>query len=339
MLDDRQLVLEDPSTVPTLMRLLESRPSTTSTRRDYIACQLQLLDDLILTKGVAEFEVRSSIRQQADALRISLEMDGLRTRVDEILHIRALELLRDTGTEQPTQERMNRILAYSWAIVRFYYKQRDFLNVGKNLQVLANGYNIIGQKALAKRLTGHAWNILHERYNRSRDSNVITIVHKSGLWNLRLRMADTGFAVTQRTIDQIRNFADDLCTPAIQIETHRELMGHFGKVRPESDDALREQDQIERIRMEVHQLPPYGVPTFLRPEIERTLISGRKGDKEKGFHRIATEYLNAYEHDRHFYFYTVLKQWNDTYELGLAIKPPLYCTIMLVHMPRGVLKQ
>jgi len=339
MLEARNLVPRSPETIPALLKHLELEPSTNAARRDYIGNKLRVLDDVICAKGSEEFTIRGYVRREADAVRISLEAEGLRNSQDRLYHTRALELVRDAGTENPTRANVERLIEYSWSISDFYQSIDDYLNFGKSLQILANGYRTIGQETLAKQLTGHAWNILSERYSRSRNPDVITIVHKSALWNLRLRTCDTDPKRTVRKIGQIRGFANEVYTPAIRIETHRELIGHFGKRFPEGHEASKEREHLAELRGVVCDLPPYGIPTFLRPEIETALSSERKSDNEQGVHCIKTDYLRAYSADPNLAFCRVLQNWNRTYRLGLQIDEPQYCSIMMVYMPRAVPKQ
>jgi hypothetical protein len=234
---------------------------------------------------------------------------------------------------------MGRLIDYSWAIVAFYYQSGDRLNFAKNLQILANGYRTIGQEAKAKQFTGHAWNILRQRYANSTDLDVLMIVHKAAMWDLRLWADYLEPWVIDYRIKQMIGFAEKVNNPAIWIETYRELAGYYGRTRHDEDKAHTTLQEIDRIRNTVSSLPPYGATTFLRPKIEAMLHSGYSSNKEEGIHTITTDFVTAYKNERQLHFWSTLKQWSKKYGLGLQLEPPKFSSIMLVHMPRGVPKQ
>jgi hypothetical protein len=314
---------------------LESRPESSSARREHTASVLHQLDLLLSRKGPNYPEVRYFARVQADAIRLAFEAEPSRHTDDRRHYVRALEILRDTGLEYPYDA--ERLLHYAWTVVRFYYDEGDFLNLAKSLQALANTYRLNEDERNGKRFTHYAWHILNEQFSGSKDPEVLTIVHQSAFWDLRLTAGYLGRETEEQKCRRIVDLAGRVDTPAIWIETYRELAGHFGRDWKYEDKARTAIEHIDRIRKEQPGLTTYGAPTLLRPEIELRLGSGREEDKDEAIGLIETKYLPLYRRDPHVYYFRQLKKWDRKYGLSLDIPVPSYASPILVYMPRGTL--
>jgi hypothetical protein len=333
LLSRRDLIRGSLATTLAFAVHVESRPDSSGARRTHTASVLHELDLLLSHRGPQDPEVRSFTRVQADAIRLAYEAEPTSDQDDVRHYVHALEILRDAGSENPAD--VERLLQYAHAVAKFYAERKDYLDLARSWQALANTCRIAEDKINGKKMTHQAWQILNEKFSQSRVPEVLTIVHQSAFWDLRLFADDIERADAEAKREQIVDLAETVNTPAIWVETHRELAGHFGRNREYEDEARTELCQLEIVRKENPDLATHDAPTFLRPEIEILLESGRKGDKDEAIHLIETEYLALYNRDRHVYFYNRLKDWERKYSLSLQVPPPTYASPILPYLPRG----
>lgn len=328
----RELIRGSLATALVFALHLESRPDSPGDRRSHTASVLHELDLLLSHRGPNDPAVRSFVRVQADAVRLAFEAEPSRNIEDCRQYVRALEILRDAGSEN--LEDTETLLQYGRAAVKFYAGHGDYLNSARSLQALANTHRLNQNERRGTRLTRYAWHILNEKFSRSNDTEVLTIVHQSAFWDLRLSADTIGRPAAEEKCRQIIGLAESVNTPAIWIETHRELAGHFGKDGEREDESRHQLQQLDKVRKENPGLTAYGNPTLLRPQIELLLGSGRKRDKDEGIHLIETGYLDLYKSDRHVYYHRQLMKWNRQHGLSLQLPSPAYASPILVHLPR-----
>jgi hypothetical protein len=332
LLSRRKLICKSAATLNAFTIHLESRPESLGARREYDASVLDELDLLLTQKGPNDSDVRIFARVRAEAIKLAFELQPS-PHPDDIRHyVRALEILRDSGLEDP--EDRETLLHYAWAAVHIFDNQKDWLNLARSLQALANTYRVFGDEIHAKQLTRYAWWILSEKFGDSEDPRALTVVHHSALFDLRLFRDEIEREKAERKRQHIMELAERVGTPTIWLDTHQELTGYFARDQRHADQAHEELRALRELQSRYPRPTTYGAATLLRPEIELCLASGRKTDKEKGVYLIEARYLELYKKDRHAYYFRILMTWKGKYDLSFDLPKPVYTTPLLLHLPR-----
>jgi len=332
LLDRRRLICKSVATLNAFTTHLESRPESPGPRRAYEATVLDELDLLLTRKGPNHPDVRIFARVRAEAIKLAFEVESSRHPDDMRHYARAHEILRDSGLEE--REERETLLEYAWTPVHIFHNQKDWLNLARSLQALANTYRMFEDNFRAKQLTHYAWWILSEKFSHSKDPRALTVVHHSALFDLRFFRDEIGREKAEQKRQQIIELAGRVGTPTIWSDTRQELTGYFARDHRYQDQAHEELKALRELQSRYPRPTTYGATTLLRPEIELCLGSGRKTDKEKAICLIESRYLELYKRDSHAYYYRILQKWKDRFTLSFVLPEPAYTSPLLLHLPR-----
>jgi hypothetical protein len=310
---------------------IETQPSSAGERRQGIWAELANLNRLLSLRGPQDQPTRTDVKQRAETIRILYEFEKPRNLDESYQYIQALEILRDVGVDGPRD--LPTLLRYGWEAVQFYRRIKDFPRLGRALQALANTCRLGKDDATAKNLTLSAYNVLNEKCD-SREVNVACLLHQSIFWILRLTARDMDRATGRRDPKVLRlvELAEQVNTPAIWLETRRELAGYFG-VWGEIDRAKEQISKLQAIRKSNPDISAEA-PTLLRPSIELLLHMDRPGARDHAVNLIRTTYMNLYRADPNLHYWNVLRRWSRDLRLSLALQQPTYASPILIYLPR-----
>jgi tetratricopeptide (TPR) repeat protein len=317
-----------------LAAALEAGAISRSQRKYDICQELDNLDELLQRRGPADLDIRADVRFRAHVIRSRFLYEKPQDRDEVRQYRRALEILRDVGTE--SWSRIAEIRGYAEEVVRLYLNSGDFLGLAKALIACGNVRRLQGQDRIASSMATFAYHLIAEKcyVSKASEPDVKILLHNAAFWNLRLAPYRWSDRERIQKKHLIVDLATEVGTPSIWLETHRELTAYWSFVG-DREKALEEFAALERLR-ETAAFPQYGGPCLIRPKIHVLLESGEKADRDEGIHLIESEYLRLYNDDPHYYYYHQLKAWKKQFRLSIELREPTYGSAVLTYLPRNL---
>ena len=290
---------------------------------------LDELDRLLVVPGPSNPLVRQDIKLRADGIRSQIEAKSLPNQDELRQYVRALEILRDAGSE--TQQELRLRQSQAWAVVRYYLNLGELPGLARSLHCFANASRLLGDQRTNWKMIRYARHVIEEsRVPLSTKARLVLLV----VTTFDMRACGEGYGESHANSMPaiVRDLAASIDTPFMWVPTWGELAGYY-RMRGDIERAEECLAKFDALK----QIVPVSfidlVPSF-RPKIELYLDR----DRDRAVDLIEREYLPAYRANPRELFRGHLQRWSR--KLGISIPNvdvKTYETPVVFYMPRGEL--